>query len=219
MHPAVPAVPPAAFVLLALAWFAAGPSPAAAQGFLAGLSLEVNGALGSPTGTFRGGVDEGARPAEVAPGLGAGLILAFPLSRHLEVYGGYSKQRFQEEREPATLRPGSPPGDPEISRLTDSGFSLGVRLSLNPATGANPWIRAGAIRHRYRTRMLDERGFGHSGPHAPGIEAGAGLWFQARQRVRVGPGVLYRAHSWDSGFGDAQRVRYLRFELTTRYRF
>jgi hypothetical protein len=139
-----------------------------------------------------------------------------PENSGFPLVGGHRLVWFSEKRPRGRFTSGPPLPGRDLYNLSNSGFSLGVRLSLAPATGANPWIRAGAIRHRYRERS--ELRFSFSEEASFGLEAGVGVWFPLRAGFAVGPAVVNRHRSWEDSFGNRQRIHYLRFEVATRYR-
>jgi hypothetical protein len=157
----------ALFVVLGLALAA----PAAVQA-QSPFSVEVHAGVVVPTGDF----------ADIATtGFGFGAHAAYQVMPMLDLYAGYSWQRFGVEDEFN--------GDLD---LDDSGFAVGARVNLMGMPGFDPWIRGGVILHEIK---ISEGGFSLTSDRAVGFEVAAGLAFPIAPRVSITPAVTFRTYS------------------------
>jgi hypothetical protein len=140
-------------------------------------SVEVQAGVVVPTGDF---ADEFA-----TPGVGIGANVAYRVIPMLDIYAGYSWQRFGADDA------ASEGTDLDID---DSGFALGGRLNF-PGMGLGPWVRAGVILHELKISGSDG-GFSASltSDRAVGFEVGAGLSFPVAPKISLTPGVTFRTY-------------------------
>lgn len=182
----------------AVAWTAA--LPAAAQDWSDRMAFEASFSQGVPKGMF---ADRGRTRA----GLGGGFNLTVELTRHVSVYGGLHLQRFRHDLRYHPL---------VVSTASDAGGALGVRLSPLPSSRLEPWIRGGATYSRHEIA-----GCCITGPLTAGLEGGGGLLYRVSRQFSAGPSAVFREYTWENRRYSPRRTRvsYVRFELTTRYRF
>ena len=158
------------------------------------LSVEGRGGIALPAGDL-GDPAEGGPAGEVSVTWHALPLIGF--------YGAYQWNRFAYDGT----------GIPE--HLTDSGFALGVRVTIpTPLIPIDPWIRAGVVAHQLRGESLREES-------KRGWEAGAGLAFPLARGLTLMPGVLWTRYQYGSDAADGQllRVRHLRPDVGVRLRF
>lgn len=139
-------------------------------------SIEAQAGVMVPTGDF---ADDFA-----TTGFGFGVNAAYRIMPMLDIYAGYSWQRFGTDSEFEEV-------DVDID---DSGFALGGRVMF-PGTGLDPWIRAGVILHELKLSG-SEGGFSASitSDRAVGFEGAAGLAFPVAPRIQLTPGVTFRTY-------------------------
>jgi hypothetical protein len=188
--------------LAALALAAALPAVASAQ--LLPLSVEARGGAYIPTGDFADGLNTG---------FGFGGNVAYRVIPMLDIYAGYSWQRFgvedDEEFEGATLD------------LDDSGFAFGARLHLPAAPNLGPWVRAGVIMHQLKFTGSDGGiSVSLSTDRAVGAEIGGGLAIPLMPSLSLTPGVSFRTYKprFEGATSD-EPVQYFGLELGARFAF
>lgn len=168
------------------------------------LSVEVQAGVVIPTGDF----------AEdfATTGFGLGINAAYRILPMLDLYAGYSWQRFGVDDEEF------PDADIDVE---DSGFALGARLNVPAVPGLSPWVRAGVILHELQVSGTDG-GFTASftSDRALGFEVGAGLAFPVAPRVSLTPGITFRSYKpeFDGETAD-EPVTYFGIHLGGRISF
>jgi opacity protein-like surface antigen len=158
------------FVVLGLAL--AAPVAVQAQ---SPFSVEVHAGVVVPTGDFG---DDFA-----TTGFGFGIQAAYQVMPMLDLYAGYSWQRFGVDDDFN--------GDVDVD---DSGFALGARVNLMGMPGFDPWIRGGVILHEVK---ISEGSFSLTSDRSVGFEVAAGLAFPIAPRVSIVPALMYRNYSPD----------------------
>lgn len=186
------------FVVVGLAVLA----PAAVQAQTP-FSVEAQAGVVVPMGDF---ADDFA-----TTGFGFAVNAAYRVMPMLDVYAGYSWQRF-----------GADDGefeDVDVD-IDDSGFAFGGRL-LFPGTGLDPWVRAGLILHQLKLSG-SEGGFSASftSDRSLGFEAAAGLAFPVAPRVSLTPAITFRTYSPDfEGESSDESIQYIGVHLGGRISF
>jgi opacity protein-like surface antigen len=142
-------------------------------------SVEVQAGVVVPTGDF---ADDFA-----TTGFGFGVHAMYQLTPMIDLYAGYSWQRFGVDEDDF--------GDVDLD-VDDSGFALGARLNLRGMPGFDPWIRGGVILHELKISG-SEGGFSASftSDRSVGFEVAAGLAFPVAPRISIVPSVTFRNYS------------------------
>ncbi|HET7274019.1 MAG TPA: outer membrane beta-barrel protein [Longimicrobiaceae bacterium] len=197
--------------LMAIFGLVASPGIVEAQ-FPGGLTLDVRGGVGVPTGDLG---DDELMGAET--GFGFGATVGLNVLPMVGVYGGYSRFMFPVESESLTEAQNE-------AEFVDSGFNGGVKLMV-PATilgGLNPYLQGGVV---YRELELDVEGdvvdVESDSESAWGYEIGAGLAFPLGQVISVTPGVRYVSYSPDAAGGEADGpdISYVAADIGLSIRF
>jgi opacity protein-like surface antigen len=152
-------------------------------------SVEVQAGAVIPTGDF---ADDFA-----TTGFGFGINAAYRVIPALDIYAGYSWQRFGVDDAEFD--------DVDVD-LDDSGFALGARLFVPGMATLSPWVRGGVIFHQLKVSG-SEGGFSASftSDRTVGFEVGAGLAFPVAPNFAITPAVLFRTYEpeFEGESGDA----------------
>jgi len=179
--------------------------PAALQGQLSSLQLEVNGGASIPVAEFAG--VEGWE-GEAAPDVGFGVH--FALTRgHVGYLVGFSEHRF---RCPAA-------GCGAEIDLVSTAWDVGLRLNLR-RSGVVPWLGLGAVAAIVQADVGTSEASGPQGgtvrgesERGWGLEAGGGVLIPVADGLAVNPGVRYGRVDLDLPSRGVLRERYLVVDL------
>lgn len=185
------------YLLLALSpLLAAGATPAAAQD--RPLLLEAHGGWAMPIGTFADGTGAGEGSS---PGPALSVLFAVPAGSRT-LYAGFHQNRFGCEDA----------GCAADGRLVETGFNVGVRLTLLRNRLVMPWLRIGAITTRIETGDLPAPNAGVS-DLGWGGEAGAGLYIGGDRSFALNPMVTVAAVGSELPGGSSLKLRYVTAHL------
>jgi hypothetical protein len=168
------------------------PNPVAAQDHP--LLLEAHAGWAAPIGSFADGADPGQG---VSGGPALSVLFAAPSGRRA-IYAGFHQNRFDCEDA----------GCSEDGRLVETGFNVGVRISLLPGRPVMPWLRVGVVTTRVETRDLPAPNAGVS-DLGWGGEAGAGLYIGGDRSIAINPAVTVVAVDSELPGGSSLELRYL----------
>jgi opacity protein-like surface antigen len=167
------------------------------------LSIEASVGAVVPTGDFAEGL---------TTGFGFGVNAAYRVMPMLDVYAGYSWQRFGIE------------DDPELEGIDmdidDTGFAFGARVNM-PMPGINPWVRAGLIMHQMKfSASAEGMSFSDETDLAAGFEAAAGVAIALAPRISLTPSLSYRSYKpkYDGETAD-EAVSYFGVNIGARFSF
>lgn len=158
------------------------------------LLLEASGGWAAPTGSFADGTDAGEG---VSGGPALSVLFTVPSGRRA-IYAGFHQNRF---------RCGSA-GCAEGGALVETGFNVGVRISLLPGRPVMPWLRVGVVTARVETGDLPAPNTGVS-DLGWGWEAGVGLYIGGDRSIAVNPGITLAAVDSELPGGSSLELRYL----------
>lgn len=177
---------------------------AGVQAQITPFSVEAEAGVVIPTGDFG---DDFA-----TTGFGLGLTAAYRVAPMLDLYAGFSWQRFGAEDDPEF-------GEFDVD-IDDSGFSLGGRLHFPGAPGISPWVRAGVIFHRLKVSG-SEGGFSISveSDRTVGFELGGGAAFPVAPRVEITPSLSFRRYTPELAGESDEAVTYLGLGVGARFTF
>jgi len=171
------------------------------------LAIEARGGAYIPTGDFAEGV---------GTGFGLGAIVSYRVIPALDIYAGYSWQRFALEEDEEF-------DDVDVD-IEDSGFALGVRFEVPAAQSLGPWIRAGVILHQAKFSGSEgSLSVSFTSDRTAGLELGGGLAIPIAPALSITPGVSFRTYK--PKFDIAGEVEsddalsYLGLELGARFTF
>lgn len=172
------------FAVLSIAVLA----PVALHAQQTGFSVEAQVGGVIPTGDF----------ADFATaGFGFGVNAAYRVFPMVDVYAGYSWQRFGADDDEEF-------GAVDVD-IDDSGFAFGGRLHVPAVPSLNPWIRAGVILHQLKLSGT-EGGVSASftSDREAGFEVGAGIGFPVAPKISLSPAVIFRSYkpSFDGETSD-----------------
>jgi opacity protein-like surface antigen len=167
------------------------------------LSVEVQAGVVVPTGDF---ADDFA-----TTGFGFGINAAYRVMPMLDIYAGYSWQRF-----------GVDEGDFEDVDVDvdDSGFALGARFNF-AMPALSPWVRGGLIFHELKVSG-SEGGFSasFSSDRTLGFEAGGGIAYPLAPNIDLTPALMFRTYKPEfDGESSESSVSYFGLFLGGRISF
>lgn len=187
---------------------AAAPAALSAQ-LPGGLSVDIRGGVGVPTGDLGDDEESGAET-----GFGFGATAEFNVLPAVAIYGGWSRFAFPIESE---LLPETD------ADYVDSGFNGGVKLMLPSfmISGLSPWIQGGAVYHNLELDAESDLADTESEvvENTLGYEVGGGLSFPLGQVISVTPGVRYISYSSDPDGDSEVSVSYVAADIGLSIRF
>ncbi|HEX5725266.1 MAG TPA: outer membrane beta-barrel protein [Longimicrobiaceae bacterium] len=136
-------------------------------------------------------------------GVSVGGDLTYHLAPFLGVYAGYSWTRFE--------------GEAGLGEYRDTGLDLGVRLGVpTPLIPIDPWIRAGAVLHRFESVGTDDVDFESDAEW--GYEVGAGIGLGFLPKFTLTPQASYVRYRVGTGGENELEVEYIKVGIGLRLR-
>ena len=155
-------------------------------------SAEISAGAAFPTSEMAG--------ADLGTGVGFEMSARYLMMPHLAVYGGWDWHHFPTD---AT----GPGNDLDVE---ETGYAFGLRFEHPIAGRVAGWIRAGGTADHIELENGAGDIIADSG-HGLGWEAGAGLALPLGDRLRLTPGVRYRALSRDLDIGASEAAVELQY--------
>lgn len=144
-------------------------------------SIDARFGLSFPTGEL----SRGQRGIATGVGLSRGVAAVLRLHSNLSLYGGWTRHGFACD---AT-------SDCAADAVVESsGFDVGARVVLPHQTRAVPWLRAGALLHRFK---YDLDGVVAESELRPGVELGAGADIEVHRFLVVSPALRFGYYQTD----------------------
>jgi hypothetical protein len=151
--------------------------------------------------------------ADLDPGIGLGVVLAWRVMPHLHVLGAWDWLHFNSARSFAGSH----------MDFEETGYSLGLRFEhpLRDEAPVSYRIEGAATWKHIEIENYDGGLIADSG-HDAGVEAGAGLRFPLRGAWNLAPMVRYRSLPGDfqtTSFAASGQLKYVAVELAISRRF